>query len=67
MLTGDIAASTRVTVQGTPPVTDVRNTTSSPHWRMWLEALEDDNTKLKKLPPEAMLDNAALKQIASKR
>ena len=31
-----------------------------------LKALEDDNTKLKKLLAEAMLDNAMLKDIASK-
>ena len=32
-----------------------------------LKALEDDNTKLKKLLAEAMLDNAMLKDIASKK
>lgn len=30
-----------------------------------LRHLEDENRKLKKLPAEAMLDNAALKDIAS--
>ena len=32
-----------------------------------LKALEDENTKLKKLPAEAMLDNAMLKDIAAKK
>ena len=32
-----------------------------------LKALEDENGKLKKLPAEAMLDNAMLKDIASKK
>jgi putative transposase len=32
-----------------------------------LKALEDENTKLKKLLAEAMLDNAMLKDIASKK
>lgn len=32
-----------------------------------LKALEDENTKLKKLLAEAMLDNAMLKEIASKK
>ena len=32
-----------------------------------LRALEDENTKLKKLLAEAMLDNAMLKDIASKK
>jgi putative transposase len=32
-----------------------------------LKALEDENTKLKKLLAEAMLDNAVLKDIASKK
>jgi putative transposase len=31
-----------------------------------LRALEDDNTKLKKLLAETMLDNAMLKEIAAK-
>ena len=31
------------------------------------EALEDENAKLKKLLAEAMLDNAMLKDIASKK
>ena len=30
-----------------------------------LKVLEEENRKLKKLPAEAMLDNAALKDIAS--
>jgi putative transposase len=32
-----------------------------------LKSLEDENTKLKKLLAEAMLDNAMLKDIASKK
>ena len=32
-----------------------------------LKALEDENTKLKKLLAEAMLDNAILKDVASKK
>ena len=32
-----------------------------------LKALEDENAKLKKLLAEAMLDNAVLKDIASKK
>ena len=32
-----------------------------------LKALEDENTKLKKLLAEAMLDNAMLKEIAAKK
>lgn len=32
-----------------------------------LKALEDENTKLKKLLAEAMLDNAMLKEVASKK
>ena len=32
-----------------------------------LKALEDENTKLKKLLAEAMLDNAMLKDIATKK
>ena len=32
-----------------------------------LKALEDENAKLKKLLAEAMLDNAVLKDVASKR
>ena len=32
-----------------------------------LKSLEDENIKLKKLLPEAMLDNAMLKDIASKK
>jgi len=32
-----------------------------------LRALEDENAKLKKLLAEAMLDNAMLKDVASKR
>lgn len=32
-----------------------------------LKTLEDENTKLKKLLAEAMLDNAMLKDIASKK
>ena len=32
-----------------------------------LQALEDENAKLKKLLAEAMLDNAMLKDIASKK
>ena len=32
-----------------------------------LKALEDENTKLKKLLAEAMLDNARLKEIAPKK
>lgn len=32
-----------------------------------LKALEDENTKLKKLLAEQMLDNAVLKDIASKK
>ena len=32
-----------------------------------LKTLEDENTKLKKLLAEAMLDNAMLKEIASKK
>ena len=32
-----------------------------------LKALEDENARLKKLLAEAMLDNAALKDIASKK
>jgi putative transposase len=32
-----------------------------------LRALEDENTKLKKLLAEAMLDNAMLKEIAAKK
>jgi hypothetical protein len=31
-----------------------------------LKALEDENAKLKKLLAEAMLDNAMLKEVASK-
>ena len=31
-----------------------------------LKALEDENTKLKKLLAEAMLDNAMLKEVAAK-
>lgn len=33
----------------------------------WLRVLEDENAKLKKLLAEAMLDNAMLKDIASKK
>ena len=33
----------------------------------WLKSLEDENSKLKKLLAEAMLDNAMLKDIASKK
>ena len=33
----------------------------------WLKALEDENRLLKKLLAEAMLDNAMLKDIASKK
>jgi putative transposase len=32
-----------------------------------LKALEDENTRLKKLLAEAMLDNAVLKDLASKK
>ena len=32
-----------------------------------LKALEDENTKLKKLLADAMLDNAMLKEVASKK
>ena len=32
-----------------------------------LKALEDENTKLKKLLAEAMLDNAMLKEVSSKK
>jgi putative transposase len=32
-----------------------------------LKALEDENAKLKKLLAEAMLDNAMLKDVASKK
>jgi putative transposase len=32
-----------------------------------LRALEDENTKLKKLLAEAMLDNAMLKELAAKK
>lgn len=32
-----------------------------------LKALEDENTKLKKLLAESMLDNAMLKDVASKK
>jgi putative transposase len=32
-----------------------------------LKTLEDENTKLKKLLAEAMLDNAILKEIAAKK
>jgi putative transposase len=32
-----------------------------------LKALEDENSKLKKLLAEAMLDNAMLKDVASKK
>jgi putative transposase len=32
-----------------------------------LKTLEDENTKLKKLLAEAMLDNAMLKEIAAKK
>ena len=32
-----------------------------------LKALEDENAKLKKLLAEAMLDNAMLKEISSKK
>jgi putative transposase len=32
----------------------------------WLKTLEDENAKLKSLLAEAMLDNAMLKEIASK-
>jgi len=32
-----------------------------------LKTLEDENAKLKKLPAEAMLDNAMLKDVASKK
>jgi putative transposase len=32
-----------------------------------LKALEDENAKIKKLLAEAMLDNAMLKDIASKK
>lgn len=32
-----------------------------------LKALEDENTKLKKLLAEQMLDNAMLKEVASKK
>lgn len=32
-----------------------------------LKALEDENAKLKKLLAEAMLDNAMLKEVASKK
>ena len=32
-----------------------------------LKALEDENTKLKKLLAEAMLDNAMLKEVAAKK
>jgi len=31
------------------------------------KALEDENTKLKKLLAEAMLDNAMLKEVAAKK
>jgi putative transposase len=33
----------------------------------WLKALEDENRRLKKLLAEAMLDNAMLKDVASKK
>ena len=33
----------------------------------WLKALEDENAKLKKLLAEAMLDNAMLKDVTSKK
>jgi putative transposase len=32
-----------------------------------LKALEDENTKLKKLLAEAMLDNAMLRDVASRK
>ncbi|CAO3352024.1 Insertion element ISR1 (Rhizobium class IV strains) transposase [Azospirillum melinis] len=32
-----------------------------------LKALEDENTRLKKLLTEAMLDNAILKDVAAKK
>ena len=32
-----------------------------------LKALEDENTRLKKLLAEAMLDNAILKDVAAKK
>ena len=32
-----------------------------------LKALEDENTRLKKLLAEAMLDNAVLKELAGKK
>ena len=33
----------------------------------WLKALEAENSKLKKLLADAMLDNAALKDLLSKK
>lgn len=33
----------------------------------WLKALEDENTRLKRLHTDAMLDNSALKDIVGKR
>ena len=33
----------------------------------WLKALEDENTKLKKLLAEAMLDNAMLREVAARK
>jgi putative transposase len=33
----------------------------------WLRSLENENAKLKKLLPDAMLDNVALKDLLSKR
>ena len=33
----------------------------------WLKALEDENARLKKLLAEAMLDNATLKDLNSKK
>lgn len=32
-----------------------------------LKALEDENTRLKRLPADAMLDNAALKNLVGKK
>jgi putative transposase len=32
-----------------------------------LRSLEDENTKLKRLPADAMLDNAALKALLGKK
>ena len=40
--------------------------TNRVHWR-WLKGLESENAKLKKLLADAMLDNAALKDLLAKK